>query len=229
MRKNHARRRLAMLGATVLDGGLASTGYKSGRRSDRGTPDNPSSSNTRVGGTPARRHLLTACGDIPADFATASSPTAERARSTAGLESMTGSQPQVEMVVNLRSVAGINLRFHHFRMSPLGKVITGQLGHLRQSQAWLAERAEVSENAVSKWVRTGKISRANAENVASILNMSLDQLLGRSSEGRSDPDAEWRKLSPTLKAKLIAMVNEIREISEDGEVPKAATKIAHGR
>lgn len=203
-RAPHARLRLA-----AVDG-VVSKGYRSGRRSQRDTPDNASSVNTRSGGTPFRRHLSTACGEMRSDLAILPTPHAAIARSTAGLD-MYGSQPQVERPVNLRLVAGLNRGFHPSPMSPLGKIITRELQRLDRPQSWLAEEVGVSENAVSKWILTGKISRENAKKVSPIIGVSLDQLLNPI-EG-DDPDAEWRKLSPALKARLISIVKDIRGTS----------------
>lgn len=70
----------------------------------------------------------------------------------------------------------------------LGKLIGDRLEELGHTQAWLAEEADVSENAVSKWIRTGKISRENLIKVAQILGLSLDKL-----------GTEENKTSPALE------------------------------
>lgn len=127
------------------------------------------------------------------------------------------SQPQVEAPVNLRLVANLNLGFHPLGMSPIGKVIVRELRRLGQTQAWLAEQAGVSENAVSKWIATGKISRTNVPKVASLLEVSSDQLLSPSET--DELDREWRLLSPTLKARLLAIVRDIRG-NEEEETPE---------
>jgi len=118
------------------------------------------------------------------------------------------SQPQVERTVNLRLVAGLNLGFHPSQMSPLGKIILRELKRLGQPQSWLAEQTGVSENAVSKWIATGKISRINAMKASPLIGVSLDQLLNPSAI--EDPDEEWEKLSPLLKTKLISIVRDIQ-------------------
>jgi len=95
--------RQARLRLATVDGLLISAGYRSGRKSEREMPDNASSVSTRSAGTPLRRHLSTACGEIPSDFANAPRPPdALMARSTTGFRSMPGSQPQVDESVNLR-------------------------------------------------------------------------------------------------------------------------------
>ena len=45
--------------------------------------------------------------------------------------------------------------------SELGIYITNRKHDLKVTQDWIAERMSVSSNAVSKWVKTGKISREN--------------------------------------------------------------------
>ncbi|MGK5049486.1 LexA family protein [Janthinobacterium sp. GB4P2] len=62
-------------------------------------------------------------------------------------------------------------------MNALGQTIKSRLSALRKTQGWLAERANVSHNAVSKWIKTGKISRENAVLVAQALSCSVDELL----------------------------------------------------
>lgn len=201
-RPPHARLRLA-----AVNGAVISSGYKSGRSSLRETPDSSSSVSTRSGGTPLRRHLSTACGEIRSDLASFPRPHALIALSTAGLD-MPLSQPQVERRVNLRLLVNLNPSLHPDGMSSLGKIIVRELERLGNTQAWLAEKVGVSENAVSKWIITGKIGRANAIKAAPYLGVSLDQLL--KPDPQSDPDAEWQTYSPLLKAQVIAMVHGIR-------------------
>lgn len=62
-------------------------------------------------------------------------------------------------------------------MNALGQSIKLKLSALRKSQGWLAEQAGVSDNAVSKWIKTGKISREKAVLVAQALSCSVDDLL----------------------------------------------------
>jgi transcriptional regulator with XRE-family HTH domain len=213
-RKTHARLRLVTSDGVLVDG------YKSGRRSHRDTPDNCSSDKTRSAGTPPRRHLSTAWGEMPNALANAPGPPEALIARSTGLRSMDCSQPQVEVPVNLRLVAGLNLRFHPSRMSPLGKIITRELNRMGETQAWLAEEVGVSENAVSKWIATGKISRENAKKVSPIIDVSLDQLLNPI-EG-NDPDSEWRSFPPAFKVKLIALAKLIR--GSEAEVPQTRQK-----
>lgn len=62
-------------------------------------------------------------------------------------------------------------------MNTLGQVIKSKLTDLAKTQAWLAEVTGVSNNAVSKWIKTGKISRENAVLASKALGCSIDDLL----------------------------------------------------
>lgn len=62
-------------------------------------------------------------------------------------------------------------------VSAIGKVIRAALASERRTQAWLAEQCEVSEAAVSKWIRTGKMSRENISVLASALRIPVASLL----------------------------------------------------
>lgn len=79
-------------------------------------------------------------------------------------------------------------------VSALGQVIDAALKRLGKNQSWLAEEVGVSDNAISKWKRTGQISRENAVAVADLLALDLDVLLARRAdtveEDRSEYSAE---------------------------------------
>jgi plasmid maintenance system antidote protein VapI len=91
-------------------------------------------------------------------------------------------------------------------MNEIGRLIKSRLAELRQTQDWLAEKVGVSNNAVTKWVKSGKISRDNAIKVARALQISVDVLLG----------FEQRQPSNEFKRQLIyfydGMTQEHREI-----------------
>lgn len=77
----------------------------------------------------------------------------------------------------------------------VGEILSKRLEKMGKTQGWLAEKAGVSNNAVSKWIKTGKISRVNAVTVASLLQVSLDDLL---SDGIAPPaDGEQKPPLPT--------------------------------
>ncbi len=62
-------------------------------------------------------------------------------------------------------------------VSAVGKVIRDALTRSRRTQTWLAEQCGVSETAVSKWIRTGKISRDNLSVLARALRVPVASLL----------------------------------------------------
>lgn len=81
-------------------------------------------------------------------------------------------------------------------ISAIGLAIQARLRTLRKTQAWLAEQVGVSTNAVSKWMRSDKISRQNAIRVADALAISVDDLLGNVAK----PEARERTVSYTPRA-----------------------------
>jgi transcriptional regulator with XRE-family HTH domain len=63
--------------------------------------------------------------------------------------------------------------------SQLGKIIKARLTEIDATQEWLAEQVGVSKMAVSKWIRTGNISRESAIGAARALGLTFEQLLGQ--------------------------------------------------
>lgn len=63
-------------------------------------------------------------------------------------------------------------------MTKLGNAIRARLQELSKTQGWLAAELGVSNNAVSKWIKSGKISRENALAAARLLEVSVEVLLG---------------------------------------------------
>jgi transcriptional regulator with XRE-family HTH domain len=189
-----------------------SSGYKSGRNSERDTPEIDSSVSTRSAGTPFRRHLSTACGEIRSRFARAPSPPATlmtRSTGVAGFSDMHISQPQVDFPVNLALVAPLNPGLHACGMSPLGKTIKARLKALGHTQAWLAEQVGVSENAVSKWIKNGEISRENSIECAAALGISVAQLLDENPV--PELDERWHSFPPAVKQRVLALIDELTQ------------------
>lgn len=210
------RRAYARLRLAFVDGESVSRGYKSGRSSFREMPDSCSKVSTRSAGTPPRRHLSIACREIPRDLASAQGPPDFAiARSTELDSLMCSSQPQVDFTVNRRFLAGIGMGLHPWGMkkvTPLGRIILGALKRLDRTQTWLAAEMDVTEQAISKWLRTGKISRENATKLAPILGVSTDHLLRPDSV--TDADEEWSKMTPAIKDRLVALYKAMQ-----GELP----------
>ncbi|WP_443113297.1 helix-turn-helix domain-containing protein [Herbaspirillum seropedicae] len=75
--------------------------------------------------------------------------------------------------------------------STIGDTIRTRLKEIGKSQGWLAERANVSDTAVSKWISTGKISRKSAQDVARALEISIDELIG----GEAPPEGTGKSLA----------------------------------
>lgn len=117
------------------------------------------------------------------------------------------SQPQVDFTVNLPLVARLNPGLHPYWMSPLGKTIKSRLRALGKTQAWLAEAVGVSENAVSKWIKSGEISRANIQPTADALQISTAQL--HDQNPMPELDARWHSLPPSVKQRVLALVDEL--------------------
>lgn len=218
-RTHHARLRLA-----TVDGTSVSDGYKSGRSSQRDTPDMDSRMSTRSAGTPLRRHLSSACREIPKRLANALRPPDTSITRSMGFVGMDLSQPQVDFVVNLPLVAALNPGFHACRMSPLGKTIKSRLKALGETQSWLAEKIGVSENAVSKWIKTGEISRENIKPAADALQISVAQLLDPNPI--PDMDDRWHSFPPSLKQRVLALVDELVNPprTETNEKQRASSK-----
>lgn len=88
----------------------------------------------------------------------------------------------------------------------IGKLIRSKLKSMGKTQGWLAEEMKspkrpsgLSINAISKWMKTGKVARENVQQLADILGLSADQLLagdsglelvlpGETTIERLDPD-----------------------------------------
>lgn len=99
----------------------------------------------------------------------------------------------------------------------IGKTIAGRLKDLGKGQAWLAERAGVSVNAVSKWTKTGKIARENVPVVAEALGLSAGDLISGGGEvisPRKTTDSKLERLDPKEQA-LLAMYRECGEGEQD--------------
>lgn len=130
------------------------------------------------------------------------------------------SQPQVENRVNLPLVVPLNPRLHASCMSPIGKTIKARLKALDKTQAWLAEKVGVSENAVSKWIKTGEISRANIQPAADALQISSAQLLDENPV--PELDERWHSFPPSVKQRLLALIDELTSPAADAKPKRRA-------
>ena len=98
----------------------------------------------------------------------------------------------------------------------LGSTIKSRLAELGRTQEWLAGETGVSKNAVSKWIRDGKISRVNAIAAAKALGLSADQLLLGQPLADVSPPAETTL--ERLDAKEKHLLELYRRASRDGKL-----------
>lgn len=110
----------------------------------------------------------------------------------------------------------------------MGNVISEYLRERKLSQEWLAEQVGVSIVAVSKWTRTGKISRPNAIKVAEILHISVDELYGRNKDGVGQAPVTTQALTLTyVDPEEMQLLTWYREANDMGkELIKAACEHA---
>lgn len=104
-------------------------------------------------------------------------------------------QPQVDFTFNHSFVPLEVLRQQNQPMvSRAGIAIKAALKEKGKTQGWLASEMDVSDNAVSKWIKTGQIARENISRVARLLDLFPEELLPENSDiGRvrvADEDAE---------------------------------------
>lgn len=69
--------------------------------------------------------------------------------------------------------------------SPIGYLIKRRLKDLGKNQSWLVAEAKVSDNAVSKWIKSGNMSRESIANISQILGIPVGLFIGASA---SDPE-----------------------------------------
>ena len=62
-------------------------------------------------------------------------------------------------------------------MNEIGKAIKAALADRKLTQRWLAERIGVSDNAVSKWIRSGKVSKEHIPDVCVLLGIPVGVML----------------------------------------------------
>lgn len=99
--------------------------------------------------------------------------------------------------------------------TPLADAIKSRLNELHRNQSWLAEQVGVSDNAVSKWMRTGKISRDSAIKVASALQMTVDAIF-RAQDGDAEGAPSGLMLTYVSPFEM-EMITAYREADETGQ------------
>lgn len=128
---------------------------------------------------------------------------------------MSNIKPQVEFVFNRRCVPpSVYFSQYSAMTSKLGIYIKPRLKALKMTQTQLAEDMDVSINAVSKWIKTGKISRENFFSLVKILGSEgaphLDEILEHSNDDQEKALlAELRNTDPLAieGMRLIAMLS----------------------
>lgn len=78
-------------------------------------------------------------------------------------------------------------------ISPVGRVIKDALARLGRNQSWLCEVCGVSNQAVTNWIQTGKISREYAIAAAKALQIPVGALI-------SDEDPMAARIGETIAA-----------------------------
>jgi plasmid maintenance system antidote protein VapI len=101
-------------------------------------------------------------------------------------------------------------------MNEIGKIIKTRLRELDETQEWLAEQVGVSKNAVSKWIKDGKISRENAIKVSQVLKLSADRLLMGQSAVEPAPATETTL--ERLDAEEKRLLDLYRQATQDGKM-----------
>lgn len=98
-----------------------------------------------------------------------------------------------------------------------GELIARRLDEMGRTQEWLSEKVGVSINAVSKWTRTGKISRSNAVLAARALGITVGELLLEQQEDmRADKKTEMSLQLVYLTSEELKLVTAFRESTDVG-------------
>jgi len=110
-------------------------------------------------------------------------------------------------------------------MSIIGGRIRERLNDLGKNQGDLAEALDLSDNAVSKWIKTGKISRSNAVRAAEFLRTTVDYLTGK--EDRLPAKAihvalDWNTLDEPLRAQIADVIQREAQVVRERQRPAAA-------
>jgi hypothetical protein len=99
-------------------------------------------------------------------------------------------KPQVEFVFNLRGVPPeVDFREDYSMTSNLGTYIKSRIRELGKTQGWVAESLGVSNNAVSKWIKSGKIGRENFFSLVALLGSENAPFIGDLIESESPKPA----------------------------------------
>lgn len=102
----------------------------------------------------------------------------------------------------------------------IGLKIKKALNDKGKTQRWLAEQIGVSDFAVTKWIKEGKISRENIGRLAHVLNMSPAEFIqGAESMSYTHPD-------PKIKA-MMKVMESMTEYQKDTLIKISAAVSEH--
>lgn len=223
--KAHARLRLV-----IVDGEAVSRGYKSGRKSERDTPDAASSASTRSAGIlPKRRHFWTAWYRTPSFSAMDLSPPPPTiALSTASMPSTlqppVAERQQLPVAIFFNSmqpmVASDEKEREAFKLALNARVakehpevrgrprwLHGQL--VRHAKAKRLKGKVVSVATCAYWLAGKKIAAlGNDTLLCDVLGMTRGELFGESSDPRLQAIVErWQTLPEHLKNGIHGLVS----------------------
>lgn len=220
-----------------------SGGYRSGRSSDRDTPDSSSTFSTRLGGTPERRHFCTAWYLTPQPSANSARPPAPLiARSTASLMDANLQPIIVSRQQPVRAWSGTTMQpmveaAKHLAREDFSKWLNAQCARLsapvRGRPKWLKKRLEeqaglrVSYETCRKWL--GGLDIPDRANEA-----LLHKALGVHIQAESaDEQFEilrnvWRSLPEKSRTHLLetALLAQTAAKVDKAEEPKKRRRIA---
>lgn len=89
-------------------------------------------------------------------------------------------KPQVNFAFNRQALPLVrSVDYHQLMVESFqaGKVIKDALRRLKRTQGWLAAQMDVSDAAVSKWIRKGTIAREHVARLADLLEVPASMLL----------------------------------------------------
>lgn len=98
----------------------------------------------------------------------------------------------------------------------LAKTIRVEKKRLGLTLEQMAEKAGVSINAVSKWTKSGHVSRENLPALAEMLGLSLDRLMSES-EADSTPSDEESRLErlDARESRMLALFRACAPLQQD--------------
>lgn len=114
-------------------------------------------------------------------------------------------KPQVYYKFNPQLLLHFLLGVENAQMAELGKKIKAALESKGMTQTQLAEVCEVSNNAVTKWIRTGKVAKGNIPKIIKALGLSVADFL----ETEDDEQLTYLlRLLENPKRRALLMVSE---------------------